>query len=516
MLIPRYLSDVTYEIEELFAFIENDILSDIARRIGDNKLLMTSTAGHQLNRLNALDVQYKEVQKKLAKYLNISESRVSDIISESSYRSVDDDNKIFKKAHDKGFIPEFDFRKSNLKDTILKGISSTNGELRNICKSMASASNKIYGDALDMAYLSVKSGAFSQADAVKNAVKQVAKRGITWIEYDSGAHRRPDSAVRNAVRTGVNQTACRCQDKNFNDMGGNLVEVSSHMGARPEHAVWQGKIYWRKTQYKNYTNFELATGYGSGDGLGGWGCRHGFFPFFEGLSSKAFKHFGLNENKEVYILEQTQRYNERMIREWKRRTEVCKAGGIDYSFEQSKIKEWQGRQKELLDAHPDMKRNYARESVVLTKKDGIIDISDIRISGANDPNSKKANKHAELYYESVRKMKTDYKKIALNIGIDEKEILRIKNYLFVDEIELLNGKKRFDPDYSISESWRRLAEGKNIQLHDMTLIKHEMYERELMKTGLTQDEAHKLTSKKYNYDKEVDKYYAKINKRKKN
>lgn len=365
MLSSKYLSDVTYGIEQLFAMLETDILSDIARRIHDNEYSMTSTASHQMNRLKALNMQYAEVQKRLAKHLNVTESKIAQIISESSYKSVDEDNKIFKKAYEKGLISKFDYKKGDLKDTILKGIDSTNGELRNICKSMASASNKVYGDALDMAYLSVKSGAFSQADAIKNTVTKIAKQGITWIDYNSGAHRRPDSAIRNAVRTGVNQTACRCQDKNFNDMGGNLVEASSHMGARPEHAIWQGKIYWRKTQYKNYRNFELSTGYGSGAGLGGWGCRHSFFPYFEGLSSKSFEHYRLSDNKEIYELEQTQRYNERQIREWKRRMEVNKAGSIDYSKECSKVREWQGRQKALLDAHPDMKRNYARESVVL-------------------------------------------------------------------------------------------------------------------------------------------------------
>lgn len=365
MLSPNYLSNVTYDIEQLFAMLETDILSDVARRIKENGIEMTATANHQLNRLNALGVQYEEVSKTLVKALTATEEKVAQILSESSYKSVDADNKIFKEAFDKGFIPKFEYKKENLKDIILKGISSTNKDLRNICNSMASVSNKIYGDAIDMAYLSVQSGAFSQADAIKNAVKKVAKEGYVWVDYPSGAHRRPDSAIRNAVRTGVNQTASRCQDKNFDDMGGNLVETSSHMGARPDHATWQGKVYWRKKQYKSYRNFELSTGYGSGAGLGGWGCRHSFFPFFEGLSSKSFEHYRLGENKERYILEQEQRYNERMIREWKRRSSVNYSGGVDNSKEAKKVKEWTRRQSDFLDAHPDMKRNYARESVVI-------------------------------------------------------------------------------------------------------------------------------------------------------
>lgn len=33
---------------------------------------------------------------------------------------------------------------------------------------------------------------------------------------------------------------------------------------------------------------ERNTRFGFGDGLGGWNCRQGFYPFFEGLSEQAY------------------------------------------------------------------------------------------------------------------------------------------------------------------------------------------------------------------------------------
>lgn len=89
-------------------------------------------------------------------------------------------------------------------------IRSTNAEIRNICKSMASAENKAFEHALDQAYLSVSSGAFSLTNAVKTAVNDLAKNGKRWVDYPTGAHRRADSAIHNALWTGVNQTATRC------------------------------------------------------------------------------------------------------------------------------------------------------------------------------------------------------------------------------------------------------------------------------------------------------------------
>lgn len=374
MLSPKYLTDCSYEIEMLFAQLEIDILSDIARRIAENDYSMTSTAQFQLNREKALGMQYDEMQKQIAELLDVTEKKVAEIIPESSYKSVEKDNIVFKHAYDKGITSKFNYNKEDLKKIILEGIGSTNGEIRNICKTTAKSARNFFSNQLDAIYLAIQSGAISQHEAIANAARVIGKNGIQWIDYKSGAHRRVDTAIRNAVRTGVNQTACRCQDKNFDEMGGNLVITSSHMGARPSHAEWQGQVFWRKKKYKNYRNFEQATKYGSGDGLGGWGCRHGFYPYFEGLSNKAFEHYNEDENEDRYILDQTQRYHERMIREWKRRDAVNLSAGVNNTKEARKVREWQQKQKDFLKENPELKRNYARESIAK----GSVNANDIK------------------------------------------------------------------------------------------------------------------------------------------
>ena len=60
-----------------------------------------------------------------------------------------------------------------------------------------------------------------------------------------------------------------------------------------------------------------------------------------------------------------------------------------------------------------------------------------------------------------------------------------------------------------------MIDGKNIQEHDMTLLKHEEMERNLMQQGYSQEEAHNITSETYNYAREAIKYYAEIEKHKK-
>lgn len=144
------------------------------------------------------------------------------------------------------------------------------------------------------------------------------------------------------------------------------------------------------------------------------------------------------------------------------------------------------------------------------KKSGIINSGGI--SGARNPYSEKAEKHAIKYYASVRKMKTDVERIAKATGYSEKDIQSVKNYIFIDKHKLSDGKyERFAPDYMMSESWQRMMDGRP-ERHDVILIKHEIYERQLVEKGYSQEEAHILTSKKYNYEKEASKFYDKIKK----
>ena len=105
-------------------------------------------------------------------------------------------------------------------------------------------------------------------------------------------------------------------------------------------------------------------------------------------------------------------------------------------------------------------------------------------------------------------MKTDAIKIAMNTGYSVDTIQKIKNYIFIEEHDLGDrGIRCFDPNFAMAQSWQRLMNG-TPEPHDLTLLKHEVLEKELMDAGMSQDDAHIETSKKYNYTKESNDYYG--------
>ncbi|MFR2371588.1 MAG: phage minor capsid protein [Anaerobutyricum sp.] len=355
MLTPEYLQSVGVDIENLFYDAETDILIDIARRIRENDFKMTATAEYQVQKLKELGLATKTINDILAEALNTSNEKIEEIMQESIYKAIRSDMYIYEVAA--WMYPEYRIKSKFLKAPMPQRVKSKTYET-----TAQLGTNKLI-ELIDKAYLKASSGSFSYDMDISNVINDLAANGLGMIEYPTGTRRRIDTVARTAVRTAVNQSALKCQEDVMDEMDVNLVETSSHLGARPSHAEWQGRIFWRLKPYGNYENFKEATGYGTGAGLGGWNCRHSFYPYFPGLSERTYQHYRKKENEEVYQLEQEQRYNERKIREWKRRQAVNKAGGVDTTLECRKVREWQQRQADFLKAHPDMKRNYSREMV---------------------------------------------------------------------------------------------------------------------------------------------------------
>ena len=123
----------------------------------------------------------------------------------------------------------------------------------------------------------------------------------------------------------------------------------------------------------------------------------------------------------------------------------------------------------------------------------------------NDPYNKERDRHAQKFYESVRNRNKQHEivKVSNNSGLSQSDVEKIYNHIFINEYDLEDGRKRFDPSYDMAESWRRLSEigGKNIQPHDLVMLNHELMEHDLMAKGMKYDEAHELTNKTYNYQK---------------
>lgn len=177
----------------------------------------------------------------------------------------------------------------------------------------------------------VNVGAATSERALHEAVRRMMREGISTVTYrDAETGRqtvtnRIDVAVRRHVRTQLAQDGMRRTLDVCEGAGVRLVEVSSHGGARPSHARWQGRVYSLDGDVTvggvRYKDFYRETGYGTVEGLGGANCRHSFGPWLPGtprMYSPEPEHPSGLDSDEIYRLAQGQRRRERDIRQTKR------------------------------------------------------------------------------------------------------------------------------------------------------------------------------------------------------
>ena len=340
MLPPSYLDQMPDAFVQLWQQVEDEILQDVARRIGKMDTV-TATANWQLWRYQQTEALREDVIKLLAKYSGKSEATIRRLLLQAATEAMEREDAIYY-HYDLEPTP---FEESPALNNLLDaGARQTCGTWQDLTATTANTVTGAFERTLDAAWLKVSTGAFDYKTAVKQAVDSLAD-GMPMVTYPSGHKDSIEVAARRAVLTGVNQTAGKLQEARMDEMHVEFVETSAHGGARPSHAEWQGRRFHRggAVDYlgKHYPDFEAATGYGTGAGLCGWNCRHTFFAVFPELGDPpAWTEESLQElnardieyNGKMYTqyeISQMQRARERHVRRWKKRYLADSAAGVD-------------------------------------------------------------------------------------------------------------------------------------------------------------------------------------------
>ena len=322
MLTPDYYESCVDDILKLYAQLEDDIISDIVRRMMKTGIVTESTK-HQAEMLQNAGLLYDDILSEIAKRTDATSQHVKALFEDAGVRTVNFDNQIYRAV---GRVP-VDIRQSPaMRQTLESGYRKTLGNMQNLTLTTANMAQSTYYSACNQAYMQVVSGAFSYQEAIKKAIQKTAQDGA-FVLYPSGHRDRVDVAVRRSVLTGVGQTCREIGLMNAEENDCDVMELSAHFGARPTHAEWQGQIVSLSGR-KGYLSLD-SIGYGTGDGFGGWNCRHDWFPYFEGYSRRNYtdnylkslneKNIEYNGEKySQYEISQIQRRYEREIRSAKR------------------------------------------------------------------------------------------------------------------------------------------------------------------------------------------------------
>ena len=321
MLTPQELLEIVDtlhpQLDTLNVWITKDLISRLMARLGrGEEFLLTGTDKWQLEVYKSAGGHYDALQQEIKRFTKKSDAEIKAIFEDIGVRTWEADE-AFYVAH--GLEPTSFLQSESMLRLLADTYQRTNGEIHNFTRTTAQASQQRLIKVLDDAHFKVMTGAQSYTAAVKDAVNEIVGNQ-TKVHYPSGHTDTIETAVLRAVRTGVGQASGNMAMQGMIERDWDLIRTSAHIGARygdggenpSNHFWWQGKLFSRTGKTPGYLLFEEATGYGTGEGLCGWNCRHSFGP--GDPNHNPYADFDAEENKKAYDLSQRQRTAEARIR----------------------------------------------------------------------------------------------------------------------------------------------------------------------------------------------------------
>lgn len=273
--------------------IENTVITAVSRRIRDIKAMLPSD-------VYKLEVMYKngsdarEINKKISELTRVSENEIRAIIQTAAQENYKD----AKPFYDYRELPYIPYEQNEALQNTVKAVERvTLGDYENLSNSTAfmlrdTANPRIirptplsetYRTVIDRAIQSAVMGAESYGTLIPDAIRDLADKGITAVEYTSekGAKRRIrlDTVVRRNILDGIRNVGQAVQDEVGRQFGADGVELSVHQYSAPDHEPIQGRQFTNEEYDKLQTgmDFKDTTGTkfkGIERAIGMWNCRH--------------------------------------------------------------------------------------------------------------------------------------------------------------------------------------------------------------------------------------------------
>jgi len=329
------LEQIPQEVVKQISELETRIMTDIVERIRKNGF-SSASSDWQITRLQQLGESDQNIQKMIRQALGDIDVSLDKIFSDTVYEEYYGHARSYK-LFGREQIP---FEQNTQLQELIGGIRQQTGDtFRNMTNSMGFAIKdpvsgkitysplmKFYQDTLDAAMWDLFSGGFDFNTILNRTVSRMTTAGIRWIDYDSGNRNRVDVAARRAILTGFRQIQGKINEQVAQELETDRYEVSAHVGARPTHQPWQGRVYTMQ-QLRDIC------------GLHGINCYHDYQAFPPGsirtYTDEQLEQMMREENTPksygekkytTYEALQKQRYMERCMRKTRQEIKLLKSG----------------------------------------------------------------------------------------------------------------------------------------------------------------------------------------------
>lgn len=332
------LEELSQPVIDIYNEMQTAMLINIVKRlVGHEELLVDDTTTWQVFKLNQLGGLTQENIQLIAGIAGVGVRDLVNMLRETGIEALGANESFLEVAKRKG--ADLNQPPSVREDPTIRNIlgafqRQARDTLNLVNATMLEQSQQIYRDIINRTTAEVLAGIKTPQQALRSTIKQWARKGIPALIDRSGRQWSAEGYISMVTRTMGNRVANEMQEARFDAWGVDLVEVSSHGGARPRCAPYQGRIYSRSGSHSRYPSLS-STSIGHPAGLFGINCRHFRYPYFEG-TRKTFHPYPQKENEEQYKQSQRQRYLERRIRAAKTELKAMEALGDEQGIKEAR------------------------------------------------------------------------------------------------------------------------------------------------------------------------------------
>ena len=366
-LTPNEILKLSEPVEQVYSNIVDALLINMGKHFNSGHSL--STEQWEIRKLAELGQLNKESIEIIASLTGQNKELITAALENAVYMATKDIEPELKKAVQKGTIQnaaadnviasqsivqalnayeQQAMDKLNLVNTTM--LESTLAQYRKVITNTVNIERQMKAaqEVLNIAAGKVITGTESRQQALRQALSQIHKEGLTGFYDRAGRKWSPEAYVNMEIRTTVYNTAVEAVKTRQEDYGVDIFRVSRHSGARPLCYPYQGRYFSWNNKSGTFTDGEgkrhryspiSSTSYGKPAGLFGINCGHHPITMIPGVSIPRDRpEQDKEENDKVYAESQEQRRLEREIRYSKQKAAMMEAAGDKEGFEKEAVK----------------------------------------------------------------------------------------------------------------------------------------------------------------------------------
>lgn len=502
-------------VSDIYAQMQQELFDNMIKRLIERGSadLQENPYVWQLEKLNDMHMLNEENLQIIVERTGIAEDLLRDVIENEGLKVYQNTQKQLAEdlnANANGVV------RNGVISSLEAYTSQAISDLNLINTTLPKSIQKTYKSIVEQSVAEVVAGTKSSDKAVRDTIMKWQKKNFTGFVDKGGREWRADAYARAIIKSTTFSVYNEMRTAPAKEMGIDTYYYSKKATAREMCAPLQGRIVTMEGTTHTEQGVKVLAlsdyGYGYAGGCLGVHCGHYLTPFIIGVNELPedpdhLKDLTPEQAEENARIEAKQRALERAIRNQKERLHIANQLGDDdlITSERLKLRNLQGKMRAYVEQHDFLHRDYSREKLYNANSKTVV-------SGALNKYGKvfnsftplnKDEKKAQSLYVQFSQRKASYQAKHIQNAVSEfsySDSLTVFKHIFRDEHNISGSKRMFDPDPDMANSFSRIFNRQELYPHDIIMLKHERYEAELMKSGMSYSEAHNKANAMYNYE----------------